>query len=155
MLSALLFPFATAFFLSMVLTPFTISFARKFKLVDDPKTHKHPAVIHKKVLPRAGGIPIFISIVLAMVLFLSSDKTLLPIIGAGALVVIIGVLDDKFDLSPYLRFAGNILCASVVVLAGIDMPFITNPLGGILHFTNFSYSFLGITVTIGSLLAVA
>ncbi len=155
MLPSLLFPFAVAFVFSMVLTPFTISFARKFKLVDDPKTHKHPAVIHKKVLPRAGGIPIFLSLVLAMILFLPSDKTSLSIIAAGALVVIIGILDDKFDLSPYLRFAGNILCASVVVLAGVEIPFITNPLGGILDFTNFSFSFLGINVTTGSFLAIA
>src|SRR3990167_9824828 len=127
MLSALLFPFATAFFLSMVLTPFTISFARKFKLVDDPKTHKHPAVIHKKPLPRAGGIPIFFAIILAMILFLPDDKIFLSIITAGALVVIIGILDDKFDLSPYIRFAGNIFCASIIVLAGVEVPFITNP----------------------------
>ncbi len=154
MLPLLLFPFAAAFVLSMILTPLTIKFSRKFKLVDDPKTHKHPAIIHKKVLPRGGGIPIFLSIVAVMTLSLSTDKTFLPIIVAGAFVIIIGVLDDKFDLSPYLRFVGNIFCASVVVLSGVEIPFLTNPLGGILDFTNFSYSFLGITITTGSLLAI-
>ncbi|OGH17757.1 MAG: hypothetical protein A2868_02100 [Candidatus Levybacteria bacterium RIFCSPHIGHO2_01_FULL_40_15b] len=155
MLSTLLFPFAAAFFISMVLTPFTISFARKFKLVDDPKTHKHPAVIHKKPLPRAGGIPIFFAIILAMILFLPDDKIFLSIITAGALVVIIGILDDKYDLSPYVRFLGNFICAAIIVFSGVEIPFITNPLGGILSFTNFSFSFLSITFTSSTLLAIA
>ena len=154
MLSALLLPFAAAFFLSMVLTPFTISFARKFKLVDDPKTHKHPAVIHKKPLPRAGGIPIFFAIILAMILFLPDDKTFLSIIAAGALVVIIGILDDKYDLSPYVRFLGNVVSAAIVVFSGVEIPFITNPLGGILSFTNFSFSFLSVDFTISTILAI-
>ena len=154
MLSALLLPFAAAFFLSMVLTPFTISFARKFKLVDDPKTHKHPAVIHKKPLPRAGGIPIFFAIILAMALFLPNDKTFLSIIAAGALVVIIGILDDKYDLSPYVRFLGNLVSAAIVVFSGVEIPFITNPLGGILSFTNFSFSFLSVDFTISTILAI-
>ena len=154
MLELLLFPFSIAFAFSMILTPITISFARKFKLIDDPKTHQHPAIIHKKPLPRAGGIPIFLSIIAAMILFLPDDRIFLSIIAAGALVVAIGILDDKFDLSPYIRFAGNIFCASIIVLAGVEVPFITNPLGGILDFTNFSYQFLGITITAGSLLAI-
>src|SRR3989344_1927588 len=155
MLSTLLFPFAAAFFISMALTPFTISFARKFKLVDDPKTHKHPALIQKKPLPRAGGIPIFLAIVLSMILFLPDDKTFLSIIAAGALVVIIGVLDDKYDLSPYVRFLGNVVCAAIIVFSGVEIPFITNPLGGILSFANFSFSFLSITFTSSTLLAIA
>src|SRR3972149_9157660 len=125
MLELLLFPFSIAFAFSMILTPITISFARKFKLIDDPKTHQHPAIIHKKPLPRAGGIPIFLAIILAMILFLPDDKTFLSIITAGALVVIIGVLDDKYDLSPYARFLGNFICAAIVVFSGVEIPFIT------------------------------
>lgn len=150
----MLLPFGATFLLSMILTPLTIKFARKFKLVDDPKTHKHPAVIHKKTLPLAGGLPIFLSIAAVMIFFVPIDRTFLSIIAAGALVVGIGILDDKFDLSPYLRFLGNIVCAAIVVFAGLEIPFITNPLGGILHFTNFSYSFIGFTITISTLLAI-
>lgn len=144
MLQALFLPFAVALFLSMVLIPVTIKFARKFKLVDDPKTHKHPAVIHKKVLPRAGGIPIFFSIIASMILFLPDDEIFLSIIIAGALVVIIGVLDDKYDLSPYFRFLGNFLCAAIVVFSGVEIPFITNPLGGILDISPTISTFLAI-----------
>ena len=138
----------------MALTPYTIRIAKKLKLVDNPKTHKHPAIIHKKTLPRAGGLPIYIAILAAMVIFVPRLPSIISILTAGGLVVFIGLLDDKYDISAYVRFIGNIICATVVVIAGINVPFITNPLGGILQFANISYSFLGITVTIGHLLAI-
>ena len=43
-----------------------------------------------------------------------------------------GVLDDKYDISPYVRFLANIFCALIVVYFGANIPFITNPFGGIL-----------------------
>src|SRR3972149_7124933 len=107
MLELLLFPFSIAFAFSMILTPITISFARKFKLIDDPKTHQHPAIIHKKPLPRAGGIPIFLSIIAAMILFLPDDRIFLSIIAAGGVVFSIGILHEKIYFFAYIRFSGK------------------------------------------------
>jgi UDP-GlcNAc:undecaprenyl-phosphate/decaprenyl-phosphate GlcNAc-1-phosphate transferase len=126
----------------------------KMGLVDDPKTHKHPAIIHKKILPRAGGLPIYLAILLGIAIFLPTETMFFPLLVAGALVVLIGLLDDKYDLSPYLRFASNIFCAALVVFSGIELPFITNPLGGILSFNNLNYQFAGITLSLGSVLAI-
>mgnify|MGYP001597904085 FL=1 len=55
--------FALAFFSSLVLTQITIKLAKKYKFVDDPKSHRHPAILHKKAIPRAGGLPIFMAVV--------------------------------------------------------------------------------------------
>ena len=49
-----------------------------------------------------------------------------------------------FDLSPYLRFLVNILCAIFVVFMGANIPFITNPFGGILFLNNIHLPFLQI-----------
>lgn len=156
MLLSLLIPLFAAFFISMLATPITIILAKKLKLIDDPRTHKHPAIIHKKPVPRGGGLPIYLSIAVAMLIFLPMDKTYLYILISGALVVIIGLLDDRYDLSPYLRFFGNIFAAALVVFQGITLPFITNPTGGILRFTDISIPFVGeaITVSISSILAI-
>ena len=154
MIGTLLSPFFLALFVSFVATPPVIFLARKIKLVDDPKTHKHPAVIHKKPLPRAGGLPIYLAIISAILFFLPLDKTFIAIIYAGLLVTVIGLLDDKYDLSPYARFLGNILAASLVVFSGVDLPFITNPLGGIVEFTNFSFNINGIIITPATILAI-
>lgn len=154
MLISLAISFLASLVAVLLLTPPTIVIARKLGLVDNPKTHKHPAIIHKKTLPRAGGLPIYIGILAVTLLLLPHKEVLTPILFAGALVVLIGLLDDKYDISAYLRFLGNIICAAIVVFSGIHIPFITNPLGGILHFSNFTYSFSGIEISAGTILAV-
>lgn len=126
--------FFVGLFVSLVLTPMTIRLARTLGLVDDPRTHKHPAVIHRKPIPRAGGLPVFLSIAFCSLVFLPMDRIFASILIAGFFVVLIGLLDDKFDLSPYLRFFANIFFAGIVVFQGLTIPFITNPFGGILHF---------------------
>lgn len=122
-----------SFIFSIISTPFVITSARKLGLIDDPKKHKHPAILHKKPIPRAGGASIFIGIIISIFLLVPLDVQIATILLAALLVVVTGLLDDKYDLSPYLRFASNILCAILVVASGVSLPFITNPLGGILH----------------------
>jgi len=51
----LLLPFIVSFLLTILFVPPTIKFAKKFKLLDDPKKHKHPAIIHKKPIPERGA----------------------------------------------------------------------------------------------------
>ena len=51
----IIWPFLASFFASVVLTPIVAAWAKRAGLVDDPKKQKHPAVIHKRVVPRAGG----------------------------------------------------------------------------------------------------
>lgn len=154
MTETLLGPFFLALFVSLIATPPVIFLARKIKLVDDPKTHKHPAIIHKKPLPRAGGLPIYLAIISAILFFLPLDKSFIVIICAGLLVTIIGLLDDKYDLSPYVRFLGNILAASMVVFSGVDLPFITNPLGGIVEFAIFSFNINGFIISPATIFAI-
>ncbi|MGE5042460.1 MAG: glycosyltransferase family 4 protein [Candidatus Levyibacteriota bacterium] len=135
-------PFLAAFLFSILATPLTIRFARKYKLTDDPNKHKHPAIIHTKIIPRAGGLPIFIGILISALIFLPHTFQIGIILTCSLLVVFIGLLDDKYDLSPYLRFISNIFIASMVVFLGVNIPFVTNPLGGILHFTNQNFLFI-------------
>lgn len=132
-LSALL-PLFLAFVVTTIATPLCIPLIKKWKLIDDPKTHKHPAMLHSKPIPRAGGIPLFIGIIIASLFFVPFTQTTVALYIAAFIALITGVLDDRYDLSRYLRFGINIICAWIVVANGVTIPFITNPLGGILHF---------------------
>jgi len=138
------FPLITAFIATVIATPLSLIFIKKFNIVDDPKKHKHPAVIHKKPIPRAGGIPLFIGVLIASLIFLPVEKITIAIFIASFICLITGVLDDKFDISPYLRFVINIVAAVIVVFAGINVPFITNPFGGILFLNSLHVPFLGL-----------
>lgn len=156
MLNIIFLPLLVSFLITVILVPFGIKFANYFKLVDDPKRHKHPAIIHTKPIPRAGGLPIFLAILISLFIFMPFDRILLAVGIAGFSVVLVGLLDDKFDLSPYFRFFTNIVAASIVVFSGIKIPFVTNPFGGILHFSSFNFSFLGFSapVLVAEILAV-
>ena len=142
--------FITTTLFSYLFTVPTIYFAKKFRLVTDKKIRIHPAHTHTGLIPRGGGIPLFLGVFLTSLFFINFDKTLIAIFGAGTLALIVGVLDDKYDISPYIRFLLNILCAIIVVSVGVNISFITNPLGGILFLDKLSFpiNFLGFGILI-------
>jgi UDP-GlcNAc:undecaprenyl-phosphate/decaprenyl-phosphate GlcNAc-1-phosphate transferase len=138
----IILPFLISLIITVISTPVSLYFLKKYKVVDDPAKHKHPAIIHKKPIPRGGGIPLFVGAFFASIIFLPLDKVIIATIFASFVSLVVGVLDDKFDLSPYLRFLVNILCAVFVVFMGASVPFITNPFGGILFLNNMNLPFL-------------
>jgi UDP-GlcNAc:undecaprenyl-phosphate GlcNAc-1-phosphate transferase len=124
--------FAIAFFA----TPYVIKLATKFGLVDDPAKNKHPKVIHSYPVPRAGGLAVFIAILGTALLFLPLDKHLTGILLGCSLVVLIGVLDDKYNINPYLRILAGFVAASIPIAAGIGIAFVSNPFGGIIDLSH-------------------
>lgn len=144
--------FLFGFLLTAIFTRLTIPLAKKFHFIDDPIKHKHPAIIHKKPIPRAGGLPIFLSMALGILLFFPLNTITISILIAGVFVVGLGLLDDRLDISPYLRFFINILCAAFIVFQGVTLPFITNPLGGILFFQEVQL--FGVLIPLSSILAI-
>lgn len=156
--SVLILPLLTAFLVCSLATPLVIKLARKYGIIDDPVVHKHPGIIHAVPIPRAGGISLFLGALVAGLLFLPINNLTVAIYFASFLALVVGVIDDKFnakskDVSPYLRFFVNILCATIVVASGITLPFITNPFGGILHFDIYRISFGFLTVTLADVFA--
>jgi UDP-GlcNAc:undecaprenyl-phosphate GlcNAc-1-phosphate transferase len=111
---------------------------KKIGLVDNPKIHKHPAIIHTKPIPRGGGIPLFLGALITGLLVLPKTPITIAVFFAAFLALAIGIIDDKLnakgkDVPPYLRFLINILTAVIVVGSGVSIRFITNPFGGIIH----------------------
>ncbi len=139
--STLFLGFLFAFSVTLVATPIVIKLAFKYGFVDDPKKHKHPAILHKKVIPRAGGLAVGIGIIATILLFVPINKQVIGIIIGSVIAVLVGILDDKYDLNPYLRFLSNFLIAAVVVLSGIGISFVTNPFGGVIRLDEFIIRF--------------
>jgi len=125
-----------AVLLTGLFTPLVIIVYKKLGLVDDPKKTKHPKVVHEYPVPRGGGIPIFLGICLSSLIFLPLDKHLLGILLGLMVLLIAGVLDDIRNPHPLWRLALIFLAASLVVAAGIGIPYITNPFGEGLIYLN-------------------
>jgi len=131
----------TSFMLSYLLTIPTISIAKKFNLVTDKKKRAHPAHTHLGVIPRAGGLPIFLALVCTSLMFLPLNKIMIGILLSSTLLIIIGLLDDYFDLSPYFRFVTNIIISVIVIGFGLGIPFISIPFFGIVHTDQWKIAF--------------
>src|SRR4030043_697252 len=126
-------PLITAFFISLLATPVVIFIYHRLGWVDDPNKRKRKQDLHQQPLPRGGGIPIFMALLISSLIFFPLDKHLKGILLCITIMVIMGTLDDIFDLNPYLRLILGFLAAGAVVGAGIGIAFITNPLGGIIQ----------------------
>lgn len=133
--------FSLSFLLTFCLTPLTILFAKKYGLVDDSKSRPHPAHTHHGIIPRAGGIPIFFGIFLSLLLAFPLNKQLVGILVGAFILVLVGIWDDKKDRSPYIRFFTNCLAVLVSVAAGVGIPYITHPFGGILPLDTWRITF--------------
>jgi UDP-GlcNAc:undecaprenyl-phosphate GlcNAc-1-phosphate transferase len=126
-------PLVTAFFISFLTTPIVIFLYRRWGWVEDPVKDKTAKTTHTHPVPRGGGIPIFLALLIGSLLFLPLDKHLKGILIGVTIMTFMGVLDDRFNLNPYLRLFLCFLAAGSVVSAGIGIAFVTNPLGGIIQ----------------------
>jgi len=111
--------------------------AYKFQIVDQPAPRK----IHSQPIPLLGGVAVYLGMVLSILLFWSrlSDSVIVPkyllgIIIAGGILMIGGVLDDKFNLRPSQQIIFPAIATLVIIISGIGIRYVTNPMGGYLHF---------------------
>lgn len=130
----LILPAVISLLATVLAIPPTIFLAKRFKLLDDPKLRPHPAHIQKRIVPRAGGLAVFTGIMVATLIFTPFEKTTAGILIALFILLLTGLLDDKYqNLSPYFRLIAQFMAGTAVVLSGIGITFITNPLGGIIR----------------------
>lgn len=140
-----LFAFLFSLLIANFLTPYTIILAEKFGLVTDRKKRTHPAHTHTGIIPRAGGTPIFLAILIVTLFFVPINKIMIGILLSSFLLIVMGLLDDYFDLSPYWRFLANILISILVIMFGLGIPYISNPFGGVIRLDQIriTFDFLG------------
>lgn len=138
--------FLSATVISYLLTFPTIKFAKRFHLVTDSKKRMHPAHTHVGIIPRAGGLPIYLSVLFTSLIFLPISKIIFGILFASFFLVVLGLFDDAYDLSPYMRFVANILISALVIAFGLGIPYISNPFGGVirLDFWQIPLNFYGL-----------
>src|SRR3954471_16622465 len=112
-----------AFAVAAVLTPLAARFATSIGAVDEQKERG----LARDATPLLGGLAIFGGALVAGLAFLPDNQRTEGILAAAALITIVGALDDKFDLPPVVKFAGQIGAAVVLVTSGIVVDTFTLP----------------------------
>ncbi len=105
--------------LSIISMPIILKICKKFSLYDYQNARK----IHSGNIPRLGGVGIFLSFIIASVVFLSINDVsnlnkILPIMIAGTIVFIFAVLDDLLTLPALAKLIVQLIAVSVVVFNG-------------------------------------
>lgn len=102
--------------LTLLVTPIIIYIAQKCNCIDNPgkrKFHRHPT-------PRWGGVAFFIGILPAFV-FLKINSQIASYLIAVAILVILGGIDDRKNISWRIKFLGMFIAASIVIFGGDAM----------------------------------
>lgn len=126
MLSVYGFPFLLAMLVSFVLTPYIKNLAFAIGAIDKPDNRK----VHKKIMPRLGGLAIYIAFMVAAVASLEMTWDIVGILVGGTVIVIVGVLDDKYQLPAKVKLLGQIVAACVLIAFDIRIEWVNNPFGG-------------------------
>lgn len=118
-----------AFFLSgiisFLLTPPVKKLAYRIGAIDVPKDGRR---MHKRPTPRLGGLAIFGGFLIAAVLTGQLTPQRLWILAGAAVIVVLGIFDDRNALSAKFKFVIQILAAAIPVIFGdLRIAMFTNP----------------------------
>ena len=114
-----------AFLLAYTLTPPVRVLAFKIGAIDVPMDDRR---MHTKPIPRVGGLAIFLGFTLTALLFCTYNTTLATVWIGGAVIVLLGMLDDIYRLPAWSKLIVQLLVAVFAVWNGITIDHIN--LGG-------------------------
>lgn len=136
--------FSASLVLSTLLTLIVKKLALSWKIVDCPdKNGAGGRKIHQRPTPLLGGLAIFVTYFSLLFLFkdyfLAGDLTwshLIAFFLGGAIIVIGGVLDDKYNLPPRQQIIFPILAIIALLIGGVGIAKLTNPFGGFIDLSS-------------------
>jgi UDP-GlcNAc:undecaprenyl-phosphate GlcNAc-1-phosphate transferase len=92
--------------------------------------------VHVKPTPRWGGLAMWLSMALTLVIVnqlplvaKSFSREATGIFLAGTFILFLGLIDDRFDLDPITKFAGQALAGGILLIYGVQILWL--PINGI------------------------
>lgn len=132
---------------AVLVTPLVMRLAFRTGALDAPDARK----VHKKPIPRIGGLGIYTAFMLSVGLLLETSgipaetaQGVAGLLAGGTLIVLLGLADDYKNLPAKAKLLGQIVCAGVAVALGVRIDFITDFSGEILYL----YDYVTIPATI-------
>lgn len=133
--------FVIAMIISYILTPYARRLACRLGAIDVPKDNRR---VHEKPIPILGGIAIYVSFIVTIVIFAAFSKNMnlsrgfKGILLGATLILVVGIVDDIKQVPAGYKLAVQILAASIAVYNGVIINFIKFPLanteGGLVFF---------------------
>jgi len=131
----IVFSFVVALIVTYAATPLSIKLAFKIGALDIPKDNRR---MHKKPIPRIGGIAIVYGFLISVCCFSSFmvngvlNTPLLGVLIGAFIIAVLGFLDDLKPKPALVKFIIQIAAAAIPVLMGVHVVAIANPLNNML-----------------------
>jgi UDP-GlcNAc:undecaprenyl-phosphate GlcNAc-1-phosphate transferase len=152
-----LYALLAAAVVTALLTPLTMRLARALGMIDEPRERG----LSERPTPLLGGLAIFAGALVAGLIFLPAGyarehqpQLWHGVLLAAAVITAVGALDDRFDLHPAPKLAGQVLAAVIVVHYGVAVKAIELPFVGHLSFPNTGPANAGPILTVVGLVAM-
>lgn len=120
-----LLPASFSFLFTFVLVFGATKFFPKWGMVDRP--HKYG--LKRNPIPYYGGLTIFAGFLVSVLIFVKMDFAIGMVLSGALLIVAVSFIDDLQGLSPWLRLGVHILAGILLVIGGIGISSVSNPLG--------------------------
>ena len=118
--------------ITYLITPFVRDLAIKSGAIAQIRSRD----IHVEPTPRWGGLAMWLAMALTLVIVnylplveKSFGREATGIFLSGTFILFIGMLDDRFDLDPITKFAGQALSAGILLIYGVQILWL--PINGI------------------------
>ena len=114
---------------SFLCTPLAKRVAERIGAIDIPKDNRR---MHKKPIPRLGGLAIFLGFFISTMVFTFNfiDVKIYGVLLGAMIIVALGMADDVLALAAKYKFVIQILAVSVPVLCGVRIEWFPNIFGG-------------------------
>ena len=102
------------FLIVVLIVPIIIKIAHHVNALDIPNERK----VHKKPMPRLGGLAIFLGFLIGYMVFCKPTVQMNSILIGSFFIILLGTFDDIKPLTPLIKFGGQLLAAIIVVYYG-------------------------------------
>ncbi len=123
-----------AFFITYSTTPLVRKFSIKVGAIDVPKDDRR---LHCEPIPTMGGLAIFIAFALGVIIFVPLATNYIGLLIGALMIVIMGMIDDIYNLKAWIKLLVQIGAALVVCFCGVLIDRITW-FGEIIFFRDWS-----------------
>src|ERR1700730_16850094 len=106
---ALWWSFVKAFLVALVLTPIVRDIFRVYNIVDRPGLRK----VHAYPIPRLGGISLIVAYLFGLH-GLHMHRLLWQLVPGAAVIFVVGILDDFFNLPAGVTLLGQIVAGCLL-----------------------------------------